>query len=108
MSNKNRFQELSELDKKHFLHPTSSIKQQQEDGPAFIFSEGKGIYLYDILGNKVMDGMSSLWNVNIGHGRKEIVEAAAEQMSKLAYSSCFNTFSNEPAIKLAEKISQIT
>ncbi|MGJ3197508.1 aminotransferase family protein [Peribacillus frigoritolerans] len=108
MSNKNRFQELAELDKKHFLHPTSSIKQQQEDGPAFIFSEGKGIYLYDILGNKVIDGMSSLWNVNIGHGRKEIVEAAAEQMSKLAYSSCFNTFSNEPVIKLSEKISQIT
>ncbi|MFJ8244792.1 aspartate aminotransferase family protein [Peribacillus asahii] len=108
MDNKNRVQELTELDKKHFLHPTSSIKQQQEDGPAFIFSEGKGIYLYDVLGNKIMDGMSSLWNVNIGHGRKEIAEAATEQMSKLAFSSCFSTFSNEPVIKLAEKISQIT
>lgn len=105
---KNKVQELADLDKKHFLHPTSSIKQQQENGPAYIFTEGKGIYLYDINGNKVLDGMSSLWNVNIGHGRKEIVDAAADQMSKLAYSSCFNTFSNEPVIKLAEKISQIT
>ena len=106
--NQKRFQELVDLDKKHFLHPTSSIKQQQENGPAIIFTQGKGIYLYDAFGKEYIDGMSSLWNVNIGHGRKEIAEAAAQQMTNLAYSSCFNTFSNEPAIVLAEKISQMT
>lgn len=45
-------QELNELDKKHFIHPTSSISQQQENGPSFIFTEGKGIYLTDITGKK--------------------------------------------------------
>src|SRR5699024_6357768 len=59
-------------------------------------------------GNKYIDGMSSLWNVNIGHGRRELVDAAAEQMKKLAFSSTFSTFSNIPAIKLAEKIAQIS
>jgi putrescine aminotransferase len=106
--NHKRIQELADLDKKHFLHPTSSIKQQQENGPAIIFTKGIGIYLYDAFGKEYIDGMASLWNVNIGHGRREIAEAAAQQMTKLAYSSCFNTFSNEPAIKLAEKISQLT
>ncbi len=100
--------ELEELDKKHFLHPTSPIQQQQQQGPAFIFTKGEGIYLEDIKGNKVIDGMSSLWNVNVGHGREELGYAAMEQMSKLAFSSCFATYSNVPAIKLAEKLSQIT
>lgn len=101
-------QELMELDKKHFLHPTSSIKQQQEKGPAFIFTEGNGIYLRDIKGNTVIDGMSSLWNVNVGHGRKELGQVAMEQMARLAFSSTFTTFSNEPAIQLAAKMSEIT
>lgn len=105
--NGGKFQELSELDKNHFLHPTSPIKQQQDGGPAFIFTEGKGIYLYDLLGNTFIDGMSSLWNVNIGHGREEVGRAAMDQMSKLAFSSCFATFSNEPAIRLAARLAEI-
>lgn len=99
--------QLEELDKNHFLHPTSSIQQQQLEGPAFIFKEGRGIYLEDMKGNILIDGMSSLWNVNIGHGRTELGEVAKEQMGKLAYSSCFATFSNEPAIKLASKLAEV-
>jgi adenosylmethionine-8-amino-7-oxononanoate aminotransferase len=100
--------QLEELDKKHFLHPTSSIQQQQEAGPSFIFTEGRSIYLEDVKGNIVIDGMSSLWNVNIGHGRAELGEVAKQQMTKLAYSSCFATFSNEPAIRLSAKLAEIT
>ncbi|MGN7402059.1 aminotransferase family protein [Cytobacillus praedii] len=107
IANERTYQELVELDKKHFLHPTSPIQQQQEHGPAYIFSKGNGVYLEDIHGKKVMDGMSSLWNVNIGHGRKELGLAAMEQMNKLAFSSCFATFSNEPAIRLAAKIAEV-
>lgn len=99
--------QLEELDKQHFLHPTSSIKDQQSAGPSFIFHKGKGIYLEDVKGNVVIDGMSSLWNVNVGHGREELAEVAKEQMSKLAYSSCFATFSNVPAIRLAAKLAEI-
>lgn len=107
-STKRDYETLVELDKKHFLHPTSPIKQQQEEGPAFIFTEGNGIYLKDINGQELIDGLSSLWNVNIGHGREELGQVAAEQMSKLAFSSAFATFSHEPAIELAAKIAEIT
>jgi putrescine---pyruvate transaminase len=100
--------ELVELDKKHFIHPTSSIKEQQENGPAAIFKEGHGIYVTDINGKTYIEGMASLWNVNVGYGRKELAQAAKEQMEKLAFSSCFATFSNEPAIRLAAKIAEIT
>ncbi|MFD1037467.1 aspartate aminotransferase family protein [Virgibacillus byunsanensis] len=100
--------DLIELDKKHFIHPTSPIQQQQEKGAKVIFEKGEGIYLTDRMGNTFIDAMSSLWNVNIGHGRKELAETAAKQMEKLAFSSTFSTFSHEPAIKLAEKIASIT
>ncbi|MED1440186.1 aspartate aminotransferase family protein [Aeribacillus composti] len=104
----NKVKELIDLDKKFFLHPSSSIKEQQQKGPELIIKEGKGIYLYDIHGNKLIDGLSSLWNVNIGHGRTELAEAAMKQMSKLGYSSTFGTVSHEPVIRLASKIAQIT
>lgn len=107
MNDTKNIQELMELDKKHFLHPTSPIGLQQEKGPAFIFTEGQGVYLKDIAGRKLIDGMSSLWNVNIGHGREEIGEVASAQMKTLAFSSCFATFSNEPAINLAAKLAEI-
>ncbi|WP_442962135.1 aminotransferase family protein [Pseudogracilibacillus sp. SE30717A] len=100
--------ELTELDKKHFIHPTSNMKQLQEDGPTFIFTEGDGIYLKDVEGRKLMDSLSSLWNVNIGHGRKEIAEVAKEQMEKLAFTSTFSNWSHEPVIRLAAEIAEWT
>ncbi|GAB3794078.1 aminotransferase family protein [Virgibacillus kimchii] len=99
---------LIELDKKHFIHPTSSIQQQQKMGPKIIAEKGDGIYLTDNNGNVFIDAMSSLWNVNIGHGSEELADTAAAQMKKLAFSSTFSTFSHEPAIKLAEKISSLS
>ena len=98
---------LIEQDKRHFFHPTTSIKEQQEKGPRFIFTKGAGAYLYTTEGEKILDGMSSLWNVNVGHGRKELAQAAAAQMEALAFSSCFSTYSNEPAIRLASKLSEL-
>lgn len=98
---------LIEWDKKHFIHPTSSIKDQQEKGAKLIIEKGEGIYLTDKEGNVFIDAMSSLWNVNIGHGRKELGEAAKQQMDKLAFSSAFSTFSHEPIIQLAKKIADL-
>ncbi len=98
---------LIELDKKHFLHPTSSIQQQQEEGPAIIFKKAKGIYVEDIDGKRYIEGMSSLWNVNVGYGREELAEVAKQQITDLVFSSTFSTYSHEPVIKLAAKIAEL-
>ncbi|MDV2684089.1 aspartate aminotransferase family protein [Alkalihalophilus lindianensis] len=97
--------ELAELDKKHYLHPTTVPKLHVENGPKLTFSEGEGIYVKCLNGESYIDGLSMLWNVNIGHGNKELAETAKAQMSKLAFSSSFAGFSNEPAVHLAEKLS---
>jgi putrescine aminotransferase len=99
---------LTELDKKHYLHPTSGIKEQQEQGAAIVVEKGNGIYLYDYEGTKYIDGLSSLWNVNVGHGREELGKAAWKQMNRLGFSSSFSSLSHEPAIKLATKIAAMT
>lgn len=100
--------QLREWDRKHYLHPSSSMKQHQSNGPSVIFTEGKGIYLKDIHGNQYIDALSSLWNVNVGHGRTELGEVAAKQMGSLAYSSSFSTLSHEPVIQLSRKLATMT
>ncbi|GAK09217.1 aspartate aminotransferase family protein [Geomicrobium sp. JCM 19038] len=99
---------LIEHDKKHYIHPTSSPKLQQEEGTPLIFTSGEGVYANSKDGKRYFDGLSMLWNVNIGHGRKELATAAYEQMTQMAYASSFKGYSNEPAIKLAEKLASIS
>ena len=56
----------------------------------------------DIQGKRYLDGMSGLWCVNSGYGRKELAEAAYKQLQTLSYFPMSQ--SHEPAIKLAEKL----
>jgi putrescine aminotransferase len=102
-----KLEQLHEIDRKHHLHPSSSIHDNYELGPALIIDRGEGIYLYDIEGKKYIDGLSSLWNVNIGHGRTRLGEVAADQMSRLAYSHSFNRFSHKSVLLLAAKIAEL-
>ncbi|MEI3605030.1 aspartate aminotransferase family protein [Pseudogracilibacillus sp. SE30717A] len=100
--------ELRTLDKKHILHPSTNPKVQAETGPKLIFKDGNGIYLNDMTGKTYIDGVSMLWNVNLGHGNKEIAEASYEQMKKAAYTTTFYGYANEAMVRLAEKITALT
>ncbi|MEJ2176801.1 MAG: aspartate aminotransferase family protein [Gammaproteobacteria bacterium] len=60
-----------------------------------------------LLGNRIIDGLSSLWNVSAGHSRKELADAAYKQMNELAFASSYAGGSNKPAIELAERLSTI-
>ncbi|WP_342511390.1 aspartate aminotransferase family protein [Sporosarcina sp. FSL K6-1522] len=99
--------ELVELDKQHFLHPATNPKAMVDNGPAIIFAEGKGVTVTSTEGKVYIDGMSMLWNVNLGHGNQELAEAGHQQLSTLACTSQFKGFSNEPAIRLAEKLASL-
>ncbi|MBU5211637.1 aspartate aminotransferase family protein [Heyndrickxia sp. FSL W8-0496] len=100
--------ELTKLDVKHLLHPSTNPKAQVEFGPKIIFTSGKGINLYDMKGNTYIDGVSMLWNVNLGHGNKELADASYKQMTDIAYASAFYGYANEPTVRLAEKIASLT
>src|SRR6185312_13758837 len=88
-------------DQRHLIHP---LHHPKDHANARIFVEGRGAMLRTSDGREFIDGLSCLWNVNIGHGRKELADAAQAQMATLAYASAYAGFSNEPAIRLAERI----
>ena len=71
-----------------------------------VIVRGEGIYLFDDLGKRYIDGGAGATNVTLGHGRHRIVEAMAEQADTLAYVFSTN-FANQPAIELAERIASI-
>jgi putrescine---pyruvate transaminase len=72
-----------------------------------VIVRGEGAYVWDAEGRRLLDGTASLWNVNAGHGRTEIVDAAAAQMRELASYSCFGAFANRPALALAERLAEL-
>lgn len=70
-----------------------------------VIKKAEGSWLTDHNGKRYLDGMSGLWCVNVGYGRKELADAAHEQLTEMAYYPL--THSHEPAIKLAEKLNEM-
>ena len=97
--------ERTQADLAHLIHPLYHPSDHQKPR---IWVEGHGAFLKDLDGNEVLDGLSGLWNVNVGHGRRELAEAAMQQMSTLAYCSGYTGSTNVPAIELAERLSTLT
>jgi putrescine aminotransferase len=92
---------LLDADRRHLIHP---LHHPNDHANARLFIRGEGAMLTTSDGKQYIDGLSALWNVNVGHGRRELAQAAAAQMEKLAYASAYAGFSNEPAIRLAERL----
>jgi adenosylmethionine-8-amino-7-oxononanoate aminotransferase len=69
---------------------------------------GTGALLFDADGKQYIDGLAGLWNVALGHGRRELAEAARGQMETLAYASGYTGNSNVPAIELGERLARLT
>ena len=98
--------ELQALDAAHHMHPFTENAALAKKG-ARIMTAGKGVWLTDSEGNKIIDGMAGLWCVNIGYGRTELGEVAKRQMDELAYYNTFFQTSHVPAIALAAKIAEL-
>ncbi|MER7012465.1 aspartate aminotransferase family protein [Saccharopolyspora sp. NPDC000359] len=73
----------------------------------FCVSRAEGVWVYDQDGRRYLDGTASLWYANVGHGRTEIVEAAAAQMRTLESYFVFNDFTNPPAEALADRLAEL-
>jgi putrescine aminotransferase len=98
--------ELQQKDINHHFKPFSDNKELAEKGSRLI-THAEGVYIYDEQGNKLLDAMAGLWCVNLGYGRKELVDVAAAQMSELPYYNLFFKTTHAPAAKLAEKITSL-
>jgi adenosylmethionine-8-amino-7-oxononanoate aminotransferase len=86
-------------------HPFSDMGAVR--GAEVVIERGEGAWLWDEEGNRYLDGTASLWYANVGHGRREIVDAVAAQMAKLETYSIFGDMANRPALDLAERLSAV-
>ena len=94
------------MDSAHFIHPFTDHADLAEQG-AKVIVQADNIYVFDSEGHKMLDAMSGLWCVNAGYARKELADAAYQQMMTLPfYNSFFNT-TNVPATKLAAKLASL-
>ena len=93
--------QLLESDRRFLVHP---LHHPEDHRTPLLVTEGRGAMLHLADGREVIDGLAGLWNVNVGHGRGELADAAAGQMRKIAYASAYVGATNEPAIRLGEKI----
>jgi putrescine aminotransferase len=73
-----------------------------------LIDRAEGVWVWTQKGKKLMDAFAGLAVVNVGHGRREIAEAIAEQTVRLAYYPTTRQFSNRPAVELATKLASLT
>ncbi|MGL3820673.1 aminotransferase [Sphingopyxis sp. R3-92] len=95
------------LDDRHHLHPFSDPRELAERGTTII-TRGRGSYVWDSEGKKILDGMAGLWCVNVGYGRDELVDVAASQMRELPYYNSFFQSATPSQISLAKRLSEVT
>lgn len=76
------------------------------DGDVLMIDRGEGCYVWDTNGVRYLDGLSGLFCTNLGHGRADLVSAASEQMSKLAFYPNWG-FAHAPGAEAAERIAAV-
>ncbi len=95
-----------DLDRAHHIHPFTDTAALNAEGSRII-TDAKGVYLTDSAGHRILDGMAGLWCVNVGYGRRELIEAATRQMERLAYYNQFFKTSTMPTIEAARAVAEV-
>ena len=106
MTNQSQTAHYQGFDALHHLHPFTSHKSLRAGG-ARVIVRGDGPYLWDSEGRRILDGMSGLWTANVGHSRRELAEAAYEQMLKLPFYNTFFRTTHPPVVELSRKLAEI-
>ncbi len=91
---------------RHWIHPWENFKGAP-GARRTIIAEAEGVYFTDSDGNRLLDGPSGMWCVNIGHGNAEMAEAIAAQIRRMTYCSPWS-LGNVPAVALSEKLAELS
>jgi len=87
----------------HFIHPLTDHSALGEDD-LLILVRGEGCELVTENGQRLIDGFSGLWTVNLGHSREDLIEASTTQMWLLPFASTFGGVASRPPLELAGRI----
>src|SRR3546814_5590467 len=77
---------LEAWDRESFFHPSTNLAAHARgETPTRIIEGGEGVYITDRAGKRSLDAFAGLYCVNVGYGRREIVDAIAKQAEQLCY-----------------------
>lgn len=89
-----------------WLHPWENLANAGRNRRTVI-ARSEGVYVYDTEGHRLLDGPAGMWCVNVGHGRRAIAQAIAEQALRMPYISPW-AISNAPAAELSGRLQRLT
>ncbi|HZE30196.1 MAG TPA: aspartate aminotransferase family protein [Actinoallomurus sp.] len=96
---------MQDAAKRHlWMHFTRMSAYKDGDVPVIV--RGEGPYVFDDKGRRYLDGLSGLFVSQIGHGRRELAEAASRQAGELAYFPLWS-YAHPNAIELAERLANL-
>ncbi len=84
------------------LHPFAEPAKAESEFINVVSAEGSTFT--DDTGKTYIDGMASLWYCQVGHGRREIIDAVTAQLNTLDSYNIFDPFTNGPAREVADRI----
>ena len=92
------------------VHPFTDLKRHSDgtSAPPRVIVGGRGARVRDDQGREFIDAFAGLYCVNVGYGRDEIAEAIFRQAKELAYYHIYGGASHEPAIRLADRLTEMT
>ena len=96
--------ELVQQDRSHLIHPQHYPDEHLDPQ---VWVSGRGVMLTNLEGKSFLDGLSGMWNVYVGHGRRELVDAAAAQLQTLAFATAYAGSTNKQAIELARTLKRL-
>jgi adenosylmethionine-8-amino-7-oxononanoate aminotransferase len=100
-----RHRRLWDADHRHLWHPFTQMQDWLREEP-LIVDRGEGPYLVDTLGNRYLDGVSSLWCNVHGHAVPELDEAVRDQLGRIAHSTLLGLASTA-SIECAEALAAV-
>jgi adenosylmethionine-8-amino-7-oxononanoate aminotransferase len=94
---------LQQQAKDHLWMHFARQSVMEDGGGVPIITRGEGHHIWDSHGKRYIDGLSGLFVVNAGHGRKRLAEAAARQAEQLAFFPIWS-YAHPNAIELADRL----
>ena len=96
---------IKEKNARHLWHPMAYPADSQAHPPTIV-TRGEGVFITDIDGHRVVDGVGGLWNVNLGFSCEPIKQAISDQLGRLPYYSIFRGTTNDAAVELSYELAQ--
>ncbi len=95
--------DLKKANARHLWHPMAH-PQAMRDTPPDIIARGEGVWVWDVDGHKMIDGVGGLWSANFGHSNRRVRDAIVAQLDELPYYNTFRGTTHPRAIELSEKL----